>query len=332
MTTDQGASLVVHGQARSGNVDPVPKSVTQPCLLVLFGHAELGAFNQVAVQAAESLRAQGVALDVCRIAQVDAQARTDQLRSIVTQANPGLVVVHGGQGDVPVGAIAPEFPRTQFAVTQGSVQADNVALYEVLQEQSAFLAGILAGLRGGVAGAGHLSGERVKPGLKGRAAFVDGVRQAHAGQAVQVHTLFCGSQHDPELAAQAGRLLAERGARVVFSMLDRGRSGLTQVCRDLGLWQIGNVVDWVAQDPQVFLASALADSGWCVRQAVHDYRHGALPLGSKTCLGLELPDIVGLRLGSTATPAEREVIDTWTHRLLNNDYAPALTYEGSETV
>ena len=69
--------------------------------------------------------------------------------------------VHGGQGDVPVARVAPRFGRTQFAITQGSHCAANVASYEILQEHSAFLAGVLAGLRDGAA---HLSGERVRPG------------------------------------------------------------------------------------------------------------------------------------------------------------------------
>ena len=68
--------------------------------------------------------------------------------------------------------------RTRFAITQGSFLAPNVACCEVLQEQSAFLAGVLAGLASKTRVVGHLSGEKVRPGLKGRAAFAHGVRAA----------------------------------------------------------------------------------------------------------------------------------------------------------
>ena len=88
-------------------------------------------------------------------------------------------------------------PRTQFAVTQGSLTAPNVASYEILQEHSAFLAGVLAGLRAADGRAAHLSGERVRPGLKGRAAYADGVRRASGRDPL---TGFCGNQHDPERA------------------------------------------------------------------------------------------------------------------------------------
>ena len=93
--------------------------------------------------------------------------------------------------------VAPRFPRTQFAVTQGSLTAPNVASYEILQEHSAFLAGVLAGLRAADGRAAHLSGERVRPGLKGRAAYADGVRRASGRDPL---TGFCGNQHDPERA------------------------------------------------------------------------------------------------------------------------------------
>ena len=55
-----------------------------------------------------------------------------------------LLIAHGGQGDAPVSMLAHDFPRMPFVVTQGDFLASNVANQEVLQEQSAFLAGVLA--------------------------------------------------------------------------------------------------------------------------------------------------------------------------------------------
>ena len=114
-------------------------------------------------------RRAGQPLRIEWIADTDPQARAAR---IATLCEPGLdlLIAHGGQGDAPVAEVAPRFPRTQFAVTQGSLTAPNVASYEILQEHSAFLAGVLAGLRAADGRAAHLSGERVRPGLKGRRA------------------------------------------------------------------------------------------------------------------------------------------------------------------
>ena len=215
-------------------------------VLALFGHPGRGGFNEAAVEGARRAERAGQPLRIEWIADTDPQARAARIAAL---CEPGLdlLIAHGGQGDAPVAEVAPRFPRTQFAVTQGSLTAPNVASYEILQEHSAFLAGVLAGLRAADGRAAHLSGERVRPGLKGRAAYADGVRRASGRDPL---TGFCGNQHDPERAHEWTRALAARDARVVFAMMDGGRDGVSRACRETGIWQIGNVIDWVARDPR----------------------------------------------------------------------------------
>lgn len=292
-------------------------------LLVLFGQAGRGGFNEAAVQGAARAARAGHALQVEWIADNDPDARTERLAALCADA-PDLVIVHGGQGDVPVARVAPRFPHTQFAITQGSHHAANVASYEILQEHTAFLAGVLAGLRGGAA---HLSGERVRPGLKGRAAYADGVRRVRGQDPL---TGFCGNQHDPALAEAWTDALAANGARVVFAMMDGGRDGITRACRRRGLWQIGNVLDWVARDPAVYLASALADSGLCVERAAADHAAGALRVGAVTHFGLEADASLRLRLGADVSAEERRALDDWSARLARGEITVAPDYTGRE--
>lgn len=292
-------------------------------LLVLFGQAGRGGFNEAAVQGAARAARAGHALQVEWIADNAPDARAERLAALCADA-PDLVIVHGGQGDVPVARVAPRFPHTQFAITQGSHHAANVASYEILQEHTAFLAGVLAGLRGGAA---HLSGERVRPGLKGRAAYADGVRRVRGQDPL---TGFCGNQHDPALAEAWTDALAANGARVVFAMMDGGRDGITRACRRRGLWQIGNVLDWVARDPAVYLASALADSGLCVERAAADHATGALRVGAVTHFGLEADASLRLRLGADVSAEERRALDDWSARLARGEITVAPDYTGRE--
>ena len=280
-------------------------------VLALFGHAGRGGFNEAAVEGARRAERAGQPLRIEWIADTDPQARAAR---IATLCEPGLdlLIAHGGQGDAPVAEVAPRFPRTQFAVTQGSLTAPNVASYEILQEHSAFLAGVLAGLRAADGRAAHLSGERVRPGLKGRAAYADGVRRASGRDPL---TGFCGNQHDPERAHEWARALAARDARVVFAMMDGGRDGVSRACRETGIWQIGNVIDWVARDPRVYLASALADSGLCVERAAADHAAGRLAVGAVTRYGLEQAASLRLALGAGVTAEERRALDDWSGRL-----------------
>lgn len=292
-------------------------------LLVLFGHPGRGGFNEAAVEGAARAAQAGHALQVEWIADNDPDLRAERLAALCA-TGPDLVIVHGGQGDAPVAQVAPRFARTQFAITQGSHHGANVASYEILQEHTAFLAGVLAGLRGGAA---HLSGERVRPGLKGRAAYADGVRRVRGQDPL---TGFCGNQHDPALAGAWTDALAARGARVVFAMMDGGREGITQACRRHGLRQIGNVLDWVARDPAVYLASALADSGLCVERAAADHAAGALRVGAVTHFGLEAGASLRLVLGADVSAEERRILDDWSGRLARGDVQVAHEYTGRE--
>ena len=315
-------------------------------LLVLFGYPGRGGFNEAALQGAERAARAGNALQTEWVAVTDPAARTERIAQLCN-GNPDLVIVHGGQGDVPVAEVAPHFPRTQFAITQGSHTAANVASYEILQEHSAFLAGILAGLRAGDDRAAdgrptdgrptddrpaggrpaHLSGERVRPGLKGRAAFADGVRRITGHDPL---TGFCGNQHDPDLAEAWTRALAAQRARVLFAMMDGGRDGVTRACREAGIWQIGNVLDWVARDPEVYLASALADSGLCVERAAADHAACALAVGRVTRFGLEAEASLRLVLGAQVSAHERRELDAWSGRLASGQIEIASHYDGEE--
>ena len=97
----------------------------------------------------------------------------------LAQAGPRMVIAHGGQNNAAAEQVAPEFPGVHFVVTQGDVTGANLSSYDVLQEESAWLAGALAGLSTRTGVVGHMSGIRVTPGLKGRAAFADGLKTAN---------------------------------------------------------------------------------------------------------------------------------------------------------
>jgi len=295
-------------------------------MLVLFGHPGRGGFNEAAVRGAERAAQAGQPLQLEWISDHDSVARAGRIAQLC-DAGPELVIVHGGQGDAPVAEVAPRYPRTQFAITQGHHTAANVASYEIQQEHSAFLAGVLAGLRAANGRAAHLSGEKVRPGLKGRAAYADGVRRVTGRDPL---TAFCGNQHDPALGAAWARALSARDARVLFAMMDGGRDGVTRVCRETGVWQIGNVLDWVARDPQVYLASALADSGLCVQRAAADHAAGALAVGRVTRYGLEEAASLRLVLGAKVGAEERRVLDEWAGRLAAGTLDIASDYSGPE--
>jgi basic membrane protein A len=264
---------------------------------VFFGREGAGAFNAAGVAGLARASARlGVAVETVWCA--DPAQRIATMRDAA--AGAALVIAHGGQGEAPVAAVAPDLPRTRFAVTQGRIAGPNIACFEVLQEHSAFLAGALAGWWSQGRAVAHLSGEPVPPGLRGRAAFAAGVQ--HAAPGTRVLTGFCGNQHDPALAERWTDAQCAAGAVLQFAMLDGGRPGAMAALRRHGARAIGNVRDWTADDP-CFLASAVADNGWCIAAALEahlrdDWRD--------VRVGIEHPDAVRLAL---APDVPRDVAD-----------------------
>ena len=304
-----------------------PEGAVPRIAVALFGPKGRGGFNQAGEAGAKRARALFPSLRVHWCAPPQPQARADYLQWMAEEGSD-LVIAHGGQGDAPVAAIAPRFADTRFVITQGNFLAPNVACYEVLQEQSAFLAGVLAAATTKTGVVAHLSGERVLPGLKGRAAFADGARQTNAS--VQLLTIFCGDQHNTDLAHRVVTAQAKAGADVLFAMIDGGRDGAIRACREHGVAQIGNVFDWTEREPDVFIASAIADSGYCIELAVRDFLAGALPRGNKHMIGIEAGEHVRLALHPRVDAPARALIESFRARMAAGTLHPATEYDGPE--
>lgn len=269
--------------------------------ILFVGALNDGGFNQSALHGANRLRAtQDAALEIIGGIPYDPQAMSEAL-SVAAAQSDGVVFV-GGQGNLVTPPVAAQFPDKPFAIVQGNIQTANINSYDVLQEQSAFLAGVLAARMTKSGTVGHLSGHRVVPGLKGRAAFVSGVR--HVDSDLPILTGFCGTQDDSDTTEIWTRALAEAGADIVFTMLNAARTGATKACRETAIRQIGNVSDWCADDPDVFLGSALARIDQGIEHAVSDMSAGLHPdtirhLGlSEGAVGLALAPDVPAAIGS----------------------------------
>jgi len=299
--------------------------------VLLFGRPGLGSFNASAAAAIERLRvpleAPGIAIEACWRQAFDVPTRTAAIAEVLADGPP-LVIVHGGQGDAPVAGLAPLHPAVRFAVTQGAVAGPNVAGYEVRQEESAFLAGVFAARSSRTGVVAHLSGERVRPGLLARAAFVAGVQAEAPG--MPVLTAFCGHQHEPALARRWAGAMCQAGADVLFTMLDGGRPGAIEACREHGAKLIGNVEDWTVREPDVCTASAIADSGWGVQRAVEDWLAGRFPAGGHVRVGLSEPSVVELVLAPQVRDAHASAIAAHAAALVSGHRTLPHHYNGPE--
>lgn len=231
----------------------------------------------------------------------------DAIRARLAEVVPGVdgLVFIGGQGNIATPEIAAQYPDKKFAIVQGQKTGPNLASYDVLQEDSAFLAGALAARLTQSGTIGHLSGHRVPPGLKGRAAFVAGAK--HANPDIQVLTGFCGTQDDSSVTKAWAAAEISAGADIIFTMLNDARPGAIEACHEGRARQIGNALDWVTVDPKVFIASAIARIDLGVKGAITDMVAGITP-ETPVYLGLAEGDYASLSMGADVPDALKKYI------------------------
>lgn len=239
----------------------------------------------------------------------------------------GLIFV-GGQGDRVVPVIASRHREKLFAVIQGHHVGPNLASYDVLQEQSAFLAGHLAARMTKTGTVAHLSGHRVRPGLKGRAAFAAGVR--HGDARVRLLTSFCGTQDDNATTRRWCGAQIEAGADIVFTMLNGARDGAIDACSGRA-YQIGNALNWCEIRPDVFIASAEARIDLGVRQAVADMAARSLP-ATPQHFGLGDDGAVRLALSGDVPSALEGELNDLAAQVARGDICIPDAYDGPEFV
>jgi basic membrane protein A len=295
---------------------------------VLAGRCDDGGFNESGfVGAREASRRHGIAF--AHIENVGTET-ADLLRGIdaAVPNSPDLVVVHGGRSDEAVAQAAPAHPAIRFLSTHGSAAGANFSCVTIAQPQSAYLAGVLAArmTRSGIVG--HLSGIRIAPGLRSRAAYAQGVRETDP--AVRLLTCFCGTQEDNTITHRHALAEIDAGADILYTMLNGGRIGAIDACRERGARQIGNVRDWTAVDPDVFVGSAIADTGRLVERWIDDIVAGRLVRGETRTLGMEDPAAVRLAMSAVVPESVRAEIAARGRALAAGEIALETEYRGPE--
>jgi basic membrane protein A len=266
--------------------------------MIRFGVVCVGASDDLGFNEAGRRGAERAALrhglDLKLLDRVGADAASIESAGRMLAAESDLLLLHSGDSDGPGARIARDLPRLRVLVSGGDVAGPNLDSWGAAQPQSAFLAGIAAGMLTSSGVVGHVSGIAIPPGLRGRDAFAAGL--ARANPAARLHSTFCGDQNDPALAAAATGAAIADGADIVFTMLNAGRPGAIAACRRHDVPQIGNVSDWVEAMPDVFLGSAVADVGFAVERWIEAMLRDRTQPGRIRRFGLEAPEVVRLVL------------------------------------
>ena len=160
------------------------------------------------------------------------------------------------------------------------------------------------------------------PNLSMGPVVVEAVKK-HTNLPLDVHLMIAPA--DPYIES-----FAKAGADIIYTMLNKGRDGTTQACRELGIKEIGNVTDWVAREPDVFIGSAWADVGIGVFQACQDLSNGHFKAGRIFKVGLGQPEAVRLIMTPDTPEPIRRRIAALREEILNGTIQVEADYTGPE--
>ena len=195
-----------------------------------------------------------------KISHQETKSKGDMVEGYREYARLGYAAVigHGGEYQDAAMEVAPEFPNTVFLVTAGrEAKAPNVAPLLLELEEASYVAGWLAAKMSKTGKLGCVGGMKIEPIERTFAGFAAGAKAARGD--AETRSVYVGNWEDTAAAREATIALAGEGVDVLFHNADAAGLGVFQAARERGVWAIGSNKDQNALEPDVVLASAVAD-------------------------------------------------------------------------
>jgi basic membrane protein A len=213
---------------------------------------------------------------------LQSRAVTDYEPNLSTLAQQGneLIFAIGFLMHDSLNDVAPRFPKTHFAIVDSVVDQPNVTSITFKEEESSFLAGVLAGLttkKGTVAFLGGIESPLIE---KFQAGFAAGVVSVNPHVAVLVK--YTGSFDDVATGKEYASVLYDQGADIIYTAA--GKCGLGAIdeakARPAGDYIIGVDSDQDAIAPGKVLTSALKHVDNAVLALAKNAVNGSIPGGT----------------------------------------------------
>lgn len=166
-----------------------------------------------------------------------------------------VVIGHGYEFGDPAIEVAESYPDTKFIVTEGEVQADNVASYVTKCEEGGYVMGMLAAAMsesGKVGFVGPIQGASLVKIMNG---FEDGAKEINPG--IEVQTAWTGSFTDTALGKEAARAMIDNGVDVVGHCANESGTGCINAAKEAGVYATGDSYDQNSLAPQIVLSSSV---------------------------------------------------------------------------
>ena len=241
-------------------------------------------FNEAAYNGAERFsEATGTEYAEFEI-QNDAQ-REQALRRFADRGHSPVVMAGFSYGNA-LGAVAPEFPDTQFVIIDAVVEEPNVRSVVFKEHEGSYLAGVAAAMAAESGKVGFVGGMDIPLIRRFACGYVGGAKSAGATQVLENMTGTTGAAwNDPVRGGELAKNQISQGADVVYHAAGGTGVGVLQAAADEGKLGIGVDSNQNALQPGSVLTSMLKKVDVAVEDAMTDAMNDEFTTGVEV-LGL----------------------------------------------
>ncbi|MFQ5691465.1 MAG: BMP family protein [Nitrospinota bacterium] len=184
-----------------------------------------------------------------------------------------VVVGQGFEFGDPIMKVAPKYPKTKFINIVGIVNRDgkqkNVRVLQIASNESAYVAGALAGLMTKTNRLGVIGGFPFPSIVSQLEAFRLGARAVNPKSKTNI--VYISSFEDLSKAKEAALAQISAGADVLYHVADHAGLAIVRAAQEKGVMAIGNGLDQYAVAPKAIIVTQLVDYGGTAVDTITNY-------------------------------------------------------------
>ncbi len=176
-----------------------------------------------------------------REVEIQSEAQREQVLRRLAQAGADPIVMTGFAFADVLNKVAPDFPKTKFAIVDSVVEQPNVESIVFTEEQGSYLVGILAAMASKTGTVGFIGGMDIPLIHKFECGYAQGVKSVNAADKVIVN--YTGTTptawNDPVKGGELAKAQIAQGADVIYAAAGGTGVGVLQAAADAKKLSIG---------------------------------------------------------------------------------------------
>jgi basic membrane protein A len=258
-----------------------PMAFAAPAVIYDMGGKFDKSFNEAAFRGAEKLK-KDTGKPVLEF-EISSESQREQALRRMADRGASPIISVGFSQQSAVAKIAKEYPKLQFTILDGVVQAPNVQSVLFKEHEGSFLVGMIAILTSKTGKVGFIGGMDIPLIRKFQCGYEQGVKYANPKAEIFVNMVGTtgAAWNDPARGGELARAQFSKGADVIFAAAGGTGMGIYQAAKDSKKFAIGVDSNQNHIQPGTMLTSMVKRVEVAVYESAQAWKAGTVVLGLK---------------------------------------------------